>query len=537
LIKGGQKRNRSMDDLDMRLLWHYVDRWAKQKPDDEAIVFGDERISWREFNIKVDRLAKGLLEIGIEKGDRIAFLGMARPEFFISYMAASKVGAVWLGLSPKFSVDELDYMLRDCRPKLLISLREYMGRDLVPVGAEMVANIPSLKAVLMMGEPVPRTDNFNAFINRPRPELDLPLAARADEVMPDDEALLMYTSGSTGRPKGVLHTHKSIIASAAVEIERFKVDPSSRLLLHFPVNHVAADVEIGFAAVYGGCAVVCLERFDPAESLAVIQRERITLLGQIPAMYLLQMNTPAWPDTDFSAVQRFVWSGAVAPNILVETLAALAKKNGGVIMNAFGMTETAGLFTYTNDDDSLDTLRTTAGKVVEPFELRVVDEQRRDLPPGQVGEMAVRGDLLMKEYFNNPAATHAALDGNGWFYTSDLASMDERGYIHIAGRRSEMFKTGGENVFPREIESVLEAHPSVLQVAVVAVPDEIYAEVGWAYLVLKPGAGHDEKAFREYCKKHMANFKVPKSFKTCPALPMLANGKVDKQALLRQATK
>lgn len=526
-----------MDDLRMDLLWHYVDRWARRKPDEEAIVFGDERVSWHEFKERVDRLAKGFLEIGIEKGDRIAFLGMARPEFFISYMAASKVGAVWLGLSPKFSVEELDYMLRDCQPKLLISLREYMGRDLVTVGAEMVANITSLKAVLMMGEPVPRTDNFNSFMNRPRPELDLTLAARADEVRPEDDALLMYTSGSTGRPKGVVHTHKSIIASASVEVERFKCKPSWRLLLHFPVNHVAADVEIGFAAVYGGCATVCLERFEPVESLSVIHRERITLVGQIPAMYLLQMNTPAWRDTDFSAVERFVWSGAVAPNILIETLSAIAKNNGAGIMNAFGMTETAGLFTYTSDDDTLDTLRSTAGRVVEPFELRIVDDQRREVPAGQVGEMAVRGDLLMKEYFNNPDATAGAFDGDGWFYTSDLASMDARGYIHIAGRRSEMFKTGGENVFPREIESVLEAHPSVLQVAVVAVPDEIYSEVGRAYLVLKPGTQHEETDFRDYCKKHLANFKVPKSFQMCPALPMLANGKVDKRALAHQAKK
>jgi acyl-CoA synthetase (AMP-forming)/AMP-acid ligase II len=520
-----------MVDSSMNLLWHYVDRWADRKPDDEAIVFGDQRISWSELKARVDRVAKGFIEFGIEKGDRIAFLGMARPEFFITYMAASKVGATWLGLSPKFSVDELDYMLRDCQPRLLISLREFMGRDLVPVGAEMVANIPSLEGVLMMGEPVPRTNNFDGFMTKPRPHLDAALEARAAEVRPEDNVLLMYTSGSTGRPKGVVHTHKSILANIQVEAIRLGLGPSSRMLLHFPINHVAADVEIGFAAVYAGCACVCVERFDPEQSLAIIQGERITMVGQVPAMYLLQMHHPAWRDTDFSHVERFVWSGAVAPNSLIETLAGIARKTGAAIMNAFGMTETAGLVTYTGDNDSIDTFRTTAGKAAAPFELVIVDDHRRILPPGRIGEIAVRGDLLMKQYWNNPKATADSTDGAGWFYTSDLASVDDRGYIRIAGRRSEMFKTGGENVFPREIESVLETHPSVQQVAVIAVPDEIYTEVGRAYLVLKSGSQPSDDDFRDYCRKHLANFKIPKTFQMRPALPLLPNGKVDKQAL------
>ena len=486
---------------------------------------------------RVDRVAKGFLELGVERGDRIAFLGMARPEFFITYMAASKVGATWLGLSPKFSVDELDYMLRDCQPRFLVSLREFMGCDLVPVGAEMVANIPSLKGLLMMGEPVPRTDNFDEFMNTSRPHLDAALQARADEVRSEDNVLLMYTSGSTGRPKGVVHTHRSIIANIQVEAIRLGLGPSSRMLLHFPINHVAADVEIGYAAVYAGCACICVDRFDPEQSLAIIQRERITMVGQIPAMYLLQMHHPAWRDTNFSRVDRFVWSGAVAPNALIDTLAGIAQKTGAAIMNAFGMTETAGLITYTNDNDPIETFRTTAGKAAEPFELRIVDDQRRPLPAGQIGEIAVRGDLLMKQYWHNPQATADATDDAGWFYTSDLASFDERGYIRIAGRRSDMFKTGGENVFPREIEAVLEAHPSVQQVAVIAVPDDIYTEVGRAYLVLKPGNKPSEDEFRDYCRKHLANFKIPKTFEVQTALPLLPNGKVDKQALRREFRK
>lgn len=514
-----------------QLTWQCLCRWAQERPRAEAVVFNDTRITWAELEAQVTATAGALLELGVAPGDRVAFLGMARPEFLVTFLAANRVGAMWLGLSPKFSVQELGYMMEDCRPKVLVSIREYMGRDLTEAGARMVEQVPGLERVLLIGDPVPRTESFEEYIARPRPHLDAELAAREQAVTPDSDALLMYTSGSTGRPKGVVHTHRSVMTSAVVEAAQFGVTPESRLLLHFPVNHVAADVELGLTAVYAGAALVLMDRFDPVESLHVIERERITMVGQVPAMYLLQMQRVNWRRTDFSRVATFIWSGAGAPRALGDTLAALQARNGSRLVNAYGMTETAGLVLYTQPGDSLELLLKSPGKCVAPFHLKLVDPFRREVAAGDVGEIALRGDMLMKGYWNNPEATAEAFDQDGWFYTGDLAWMDDDGYLHLAGRKSEMYKSGGENVFPREVESVLETFPGVMGVAVIGVPDPIYSEVGQAYLLMRPGDTASSDALRAHCRARLANFKVPKHFVLREHLPLLPNGKIDKRAL------
>jgi len=200
------------------------------------------------------------------------------------------------------------------------------------------------------------------------------------------------------------------------------------------------------------------------------------------------------------------------------------------------VTKTAGFITYTDDGDDLDTLANSAGKIAEPFELRIVDAERNEVPDGQVGEIAVRGPFLMKEYYKNPEVTAAVLDEDGWFYTSDMASKDERGYIYIAGRSSEMYKTGGENVFPREVEELIETHPAVLFAAVIGMPDELYQEIGWAFVMTMPDQTVSEEELRELCKAKLANFKVPKRFFVRPLLPLLASGKINKMELKQEAT-
>ncbi len=516
---------------DLSLPWHYIEKWARTQPQAEALAFNDDRISWEEFGALVDKTAKAFLELGIDKGDRVAFLGMARNEFLITFMAAAKVGAIWLGLSPKFSVDELGYMLHDSSPKLLIAIREYQGKDLAHIGADMVERVPSLESVLIIGDAVSRARNFSEFVNLPRANLDAQLEDRAQSVLPADPALLMYTSGSTGHPKGVVHTHKSIVANAQTEVRHLDLHPGDRLLLHFPVNHVAADVEIGLSAICSGSAVVSMDRFDPEESLKTIASERITLVGQIPSMYLLQMQRPIFKETDWSHVKAFVWSGAPAPKVLVDTLAGIVQETGARLISGYGMTETAGFVTYTAPDDPPPITSATAGKAPEAFELRIVDAHRREVPDGHVGQIAVHGDIVMKEYWRNADATAAVLDADGWFYTGDLASKDAAGYITIAGRTSEMYKTGGENVFPREVEAVIEIHPAVLAVAVVAVPDAIYTEVGAAFVVPKPNCTLTDTDLRAHCHQHLANFKVPKQFHFRDAMPHLPNGKIDRRTL------
>jgi acyl-CoA synthetase (AMP-forming)/AMP-acid ligase II len=511
--------------------WHYVEKWAEARPDAEALVAGDEKLTWRKFKEQMDAIAMAYLATGIEKGDRVALLSMARNEFLTTYMAAGKVGAIWLGLSPKYTLEELRYQLNDCRPKLLITLREYMGNNLSETISALIKEFSFLKKVLVIGEPFAGTESFSAYTGRPRANLTAALEQRASEISETDDALLLYTSGSTGKPKGVVHTHCSIVENIKVEIEKFYFDEKSRGLLHFPINHVAADVEIGFGAIMSGGCIVCMDKFDPAQTLEVIQKEKITHIGQVPVMFLLEFKQPEFWSCDFSNVKAFVWAGAAAPKIMIDLLTPICQKTGAKLITGYGSTEVCGFITYTGHADNTETLLKTAGKIAEPFELKIVDKQRKELPAGEIGEIAVRGPFLMKGYYNKPEETAKVIDSDGWYYTTDLAFKDSEGYIHITGRLSEMFKTGGENVYPREVEEVIETHSAVLFAAVLGVPDEIYQEVGWAFVMPTPGQTATEDELRDLCKSALANFKVPKKFFIRPLLPLLASGKVNKLAL------
>ncbi|GMW02459.1 MAG: 3-[(3aS,4S,7aS)-7a-methyl-1,5-dioxo-octahydro-1H-inden-4-yl]propanoyl:CoA ligase [Candidatus Hydrogenedentota bacterium] len=526
-----------MNGGDLSLTWQYVDKWAKDNPEGEATVFHGTRLTWTQFRDEVDKAAKALIECGVNRGDRVAFLAMAQPEFLITFMAANKVGAMWLGLSPKFTSDELAYIVGDARPAALITLHDYRGHDLnSTIHALDLAS--EFKVILLLGDSPVLDLNcrapvfaYNSYVNHDRSNLDESLRDRVKQAKPDDNALLMYTSGSTGKPKGVVHTHASIIANIAAQTRHFMMEETTRSLIHFPINHVAADVELGFGSIFGGGTAVMMDAFDPVETLEIVERERITMFGQVPAMFFLEMTTPKWREMDWSSVKAFLWGGASAPKELLTVLDGIARKHGALLMTGYGSTEVGGFVTYSEPDDSLETLVSGAGRCAPEFELRIVDENRQPVSTGVVGEIAVRGPLLMKEYLNNPEATAKVLDDQSWYYTNDLARLDEAGNLHITGRKSEMYKSGGENVFPREVEAVIEAMPEVLMAAVIGVPDPLFQEVGHAFVMPHPGKSVDEEALRLHCREHLANFKVPKHFDVKPSLPLLATGKINKVAL------
>lgn len=520
--------------MNMKLLWHYVEKWANEKPDAEALVYEDRRITWSEFNALVNQTAKTYLDYGIQPGDRIAMVAMGCPEFMISFMAASKVGAIWLGLSPKFTPDELRYILGHSEPSLLITLRSYLDVDLVESGLTFKQELPTIKEVLVIGEKHDIAPDFNEVINQDLSHLDAALEECAAQVDPEDEVLLMYTSGSTGRPKGVLQTQRAIVENIEVQAKYFYMDGDTRSLLHFPINHVAADVEIGYGTIYIGGCLVFQDRFDPMDSLEIIEKEKITMLGQVPVMFLMQMQTPKFKEMDWSSLKLIAWGGANASPLLLGALKMIADSSGARLMTGYGSTEMCGFCTYSMADDSMEVLAKAAGKVVAPFEMKIVDENREEVPLGTIGEIVMRGPSTLKGYLNNPTATQAVLDEDGWYYTSDLGYTDENGYLYISGRSSEMFKTGGENVFPREIEEKLEQHPAVLFAAVIGIPDDLYQEVGQAFIMLKPGQETTDEELRTYCKDQLANFKVPKVFDIRPMLPLLPNGKVNKMALKKE---
>jgi len=505
-----------------------VDRWASERGDAEAVVASDRRVTWRGLADEAERVARGLVAAGVSRGDRVAMVGTACVEYVCLAVAAAKVGGVFLGLNPKFTPEEIRGLLAHAEPALLVTPGDSPGADL----AAHRAAVPSIRAVVVIGPTTPPgCVAWREFLAADRPELAGEVARRRADIGPEDPALLLYTSGSTGRPKGVLHGHRAVAASVALELEHMRMTVGDRLLLHFPINHVAAAVEITAAGLIGGCTLVLMDRFDPERSLEVIERERITMVGQVPVMYLMQMQTERFRTVDWRHVRSFVWGGSKAPAPMLAPLGRIAATTGARLATAYGSTELCGFTTFTAPDDPPEALATTCGRVAPPLELRIVDEAGRPVPAGMVGEVAFRGPVVMQGYYRDPEATARAIDAEGWFHSGDLGSLDAGGRLRLAGRRSEMFKTGGENVHPQEVEDVLEAHPDVLFAAVLGVPDPIYDEVGHAFVMPKPGRQPDAAALRDHCRAHLVNFKVPKLLDVRPILPLLANGKVDKRAL------
>ena len=509
-------------------LWQYVEKWARLKPDAEALVFRETRLTWAQLADAVDRTARAFLEIGVEKGDCIAMISMARPEFIIAFMAAAKVSAIWTGISPRFTVGEMGRMLRDCRPSVLITLDYYEGSNLLERALTFSFGLSCIREVIVIGEASPGVLNFAEYTAGERPEMEDLLQVRIAASCDTDEALLMYTSGSSGTPKGVLHTHHAIVSNVEQEHRLFEIGSDSRILLHFPINHVAADVEIAFCALYAGACIVMMDEFDPVKTIDIIEREGITVLGQVPPMYLLEMRSKHFSQANWESVKTFVWGGSTATQDMIETLDAIRKRTGARLVTGYGATEVGGFITATRPEDTIDQLASHAGVPYSNCEIRIVDEERNPLPVGEVGEIVVRGPVLMKGYLNSPVQTSAVMDEAGWYYTSDLGRLDETGALTICGRRSEMFKTGGENVFPCEIESVLEAYPAVLYSAVIAVPDPIFDEVAHAHVMVVPGVQVSREELEKWCREHLAPFRVPRSITIHSSLPLLASGKVDK---------
>lgn len=514
------------------LVWQYVDYWAAVKPYAEAIVFNERRMTWAELAEAVDRTALALLDLGIEKGDRVALIAAPCPEFIITFMAASKISAIWTGLSPKFSIGEMGRILRDSRPAVLITQDRHEQSNLVERALTFSFEMSCIREVLVLGKTPENMQSFDNFIMKDRPGLKDLLRQRISQAVSSDETLLMFTSGSSGFPKGVLHTHASILSNVEQERQLFDFSEDTRILLHFPINHVAADVEIGVCAVYAGACLVMMEGFDASTSLGTIEKEKITLVGQVPAMYMLQLQDPAFKKTNWDSVRTFVWGGSPASQDMLQSLSRISKRTGARLVTGYGATELAGFVTATRPGDSLQQMRESVGMVYKNCQLRIVDENRKPLKAGLIGEVAVRGPILMKGYLNSPVLTSEVLDENGWYYTRDLGTLDPEGILYLHGRRSEMFKTGGENVFPCEIESILEAHSSILYAAVVAAPDPIYDEVCHAHIMTYPGQSLTETDVVEWCRKHLSSFKVPRKVFFHNAMPLLPNGKVDKLKLM-----
>ncbi|GAB6064472.1 o-succinylbenzoate--CoA ligase [Deferrisoma palaeochoriense] len=488
--------------------------------DREAVVDGDRRLTYRDLNRRVNRAARALQALGVKPGDRVGLLAYNRAEFVEVIFATAKLGAILVPLNWRLTAPELDYILTDSGTETLL-----FDPGLEDLARELRAAACVRGAVCLGADAVLGAHAYEAC-----------LAAQPDaepEVSPlpdgDTPHILMYTSGTTGRPKGAVLSQGASFWNALNLQLALDFTSADRNLLALPMFHIGGIGLFTLPMLYVGGTVVLQRTFDASETLRLLREERISLFFGVPAMFLFLLQHPEFDPSAFAGVRCAMSGGAPLPPSLVQQY----HEAGIALQQGFGMSEAApGITTLPKN---LALLKAgSVGRALFHVEVRVVDERGDEVPRGQVGELVLRGPNLMQGYWNRPEATRQAFSG-GWFHSGDLARMDEDGDLYIVDRKKDMFISGGENVYPAEVENLIYELPQVSEAAVVGVPDDTWGEVGCAVVAVKHGHTLTVQQVLEHLRPRLAKYKVPKRVVFVDALPRNAAGKVLKNVLREQA--
>lgn len=505
---------------------------AQRDPERIAAILGDRTLSYDALTRQIDECCRAMLAQGLAKGDRVAILSTPRPEYLVLLLAALRIGAIVVGLNPVHQLDEYRHVMADCAPRLLFAFGRSRGLDKLKALLSLRQEFRRVEAWVDMEPEEGRSFGvpYAAFLQAGATTTPATYRAAIEAVSPGDVALIVHTSGSTGRPKGAMITHGNLARCADIQLEMFPVEPL-RALCNLPITHTACSSDIVAYTIAGGGTLIFQEQFDPRGVLALIEAQCVTFLLQVTAMYHSILKAHAGKAYDTSSLRYVFFLGAPLPRDMIAELMRL----GGTVVTGWGLTEATTSVTFTDAGDDLDILAHSVGRPAAPHALRIVDETGNTLPAGQAGEVLVRGPCVMAGYYRQPEATAAVTTSDGWLRSGDLGRVDADGRLWLVGRIKEMFKSGGYNVYPREVELALESHASVALAIIVVVPDPVYYEVGCAYLVGKPGCRLEEGEIVAHCRERLANYKVPKYFRFRDELPMLSIGKVDKAALRADA--
>jgi O-succinylbenzoate-CoA ligase len=503
---------------------HLVAKRAFLHPDKEAFVdvHQNKRLTYSQFNDNTNRTAHALASVGVRKGDRVGILLMNSAEFMELFFAIAKIGAVCVPLNIRLVPDELTYIINDSGAQTLV-----YGHEFTKTVAEIRAKGENATAVAnwIHAGAGPETDEFARNFEE--------LKARAIDTEParagfeDDPLFIMYTSGTTGLPKGAVQTHNSVLWAALTMAVTWEMRQSDRFLIALPLFHVGALMP-AVMSVYCGIATITVKAFDPSLYWKIIESERITNSLMVPTILSLMLQVPEKDTCDFSAFRWTALAGAPIPVSLLEACNAV----GLHVEQLFGLTEACGPGCQLMGSD----VARKVGSAGKPFlftEVRVVDLDDKDVPPGTPGELILQGKNVMREYWNQPEESAHTLRG-GWLHTGDVATMDDEGFVYIVDRLKDMIISGGENIYPAEIEKVLAGMPGVGQVAVIGQPDPKWGERPLALIVAQPGSNLDETQVLEYCQGKMARYKLPKNVMFMESLPLTPTGKVQKRILRQQ---
>ncbi len=493
-------------------------------PDAPALIAGAQSWTFAQLWADARACASAMLAAGVGHGDRIGIWAPNSREWILAALGAQSVGAAIVPMNTRFKGAEAGDILRRARARLLFAPSQFLGQDYAALIAS--EDLPDLREVIAIDR------GFAAFVARGRGAADPAVDAALATVGPDDICDIIFTSGTTGRPKGALTAHRQVPQSFGDWAVRVDLRAGDRYLIVNPFFHTFGYKAGWVACLVRGATMIPLPVFDVAEVVRQVQVNRISFIPGPPTIYqsLLQ-ELAGGQGHDFSSLRVAVTGAAPVPPALVKRMRAeLGMQN---IVNGYGMTE-CGVIAMTRQGDDAETVAHTCGYPMPGIEVRCVDDQGQDQPPGTAGELWVRGHAVMRGYLDDPAATAEAVDAQGWLHTGDVGTIDARGYLAITDRKKDLFISGGFNVYPAEVEKLLAGHPALAQAAVIGVPDERLGEVGQAYVMLRPGMAATEADLIGWSRTNMANYKVPRRFIVVPDFPRNAAGKVLKTELRNQ---
>jgi len=525
---------------------------AKRFPENEALVYPDRRLrySYRELNAVCDKLAKGLMALGMNKGEHVAVWATNIPEWVLLQFATAKIGAVLITINTLYKSRELEYILKQSETTSIFLIKGFKDTDYVealnqaakgfkalPSGEIKAENLPFLKRAIFVGQDTPTGMlNFSEIERLGEAVSEEDFAERQAELNEHDVINMQYTSGTTGFPKGVMLSHFNIINNAYSIGECMNLTEKDRLCIPVPFFHCFGCVLGVLACVTHGATMVPVVSFKAEKVLWTIQTEKCTAVHGVPTMFIAELEDPGFAGFDLSSLRTGIMAGAPCPIEIMRRV--MTEMHAREITIAYGLTEASPVITQSRTDDAVELRATTVGRALPDVEVTIVDiENGMELAAGQQGELWTRGYLVMKGYYNMPEQTAGAIDKNGWLHTGDLAIMDKNGYCRITGRLKDMIIRGGENIYPREIEEFLYTHPKIMEVQVFGVPDRKYGEQVMAAIKLHAGVAATAEEIREFCRGQIANNKIPRYVSFVEDFPMTASGKVQKFKLRENAVR
>jgi acyl-CoA synthetase (AMP-forming)/AMP-acid ligase II len=499
----------------------------------EALVDGQTRLSFAGLHAATDQATRAAMALGVERGDRVAIWAPNCWEWIVAALGVLGAGGVLVPINTRFKGREASYILERSGAELLFTVCGFLDIDYVELLRQEGAEHPRKGIVVLRGDAPDGTMSWSDFLLR-SDEISLAQAQdRTDAIEPDDLCDIMFTSGTTGRPKGVMCSHAQTLRTFETWSRLIGLREGDRYLIVNPFFHTFGYKAGFIACLMRGATIVPHAVFDVPQVLGRIREERISMLPGPPALYQSILQVP--DRGDLSSLRLAVTGAAPVPVELIKRMRS--ELTFETILTAYGLTESTGVVSMCRETDDPETISNTSGCAIPDTEIRIVDDSNNEMPRREPGEIVVRGYNVMRGYYQDPQATAEAIDADGWLHTGDIGVMDERGYIDITDRKKDMFIVGGFNAYPAEIENDLLSHPSVALAAVVGVPDERMGEVGYAFVVPRPGEAIDPGELKTWAKEKMANYKAPRFIEVVDALPLNASGKVLKYELRERAEK